>query len=457
MNKISAVGNVEEEEEEDFNICIDIFVEEEEEEEEEEEKEEGKEFKTELTEKFTKLLNELEDCNEDEQKQKIEEMNEMINEMNKKELKSVVKATLFKKINKMIKEKKMRLEIAILLLRHIGYWIELKGLLRYRFRNSLLNKRLGKMIVEEDQKKEEKNEKLLTDVCECYLLISFSTSWKLHPICIPYLLKASSNKEEKEEAKEEVEIALLALRSVNVSYIENELYLNEIKETIEYHQEHHNLTRLAYQSAWNCMIKLFYEERNLEKVVNKLDFVKEAINELEELKKCVDWKKEKEEEKRKKEVKEVFIIWRWLDIIRKIISQCKLWNEEFVGLIGSIVELYRAAKDGHRGIRRRCIYTLTIAARSEPAKVDDLLKGGAIDAVFEELHQPTLEDGNACECLDTVLAISRRLEGKTVDEMEEAKRKEMNRKVFEKMEEEGCEDCITSFYEMLTFLEFKYE
>ncbi|KAH7816036.1 uncharacterized protein MONOS_2544 [Monocercomonoides exilis] len=445
MDEVSVVNNVGEKEEEEEII----------------EEEEEEEYKTELTEKFTKLFDELEDCDGNEQRQNIEEMNGLMDKMDEEELRSVFTIENFDKIDKMVEEKKMRMENAILLMKRIGCWIELKGLWRYPFENSLLSKRIEKMmIVDTENKREEKDEKLLTDVCECYsMILDDMIPGNLLVICLPFLLKAASNKEENEEAKEEVEMALLALNSIGrYEKVSEEVYVMEFKEIIKYHQEHHNLTRLAYQSAWECLLNRFQKDKSLEEViVNELHFAREAIKELDGLTRNVNWKKKKEGEEKGKETKAHTIIRIWIDIIIEIFSQCKLRNEEFVGLINSIVGLYRAAKDSHREICRRCIYSLRIAARSEHVKNDDLLEGGAIDTFFEELYQPTLEDGNVCNCLDTVYAISGRLEGKTDDEMEEAKRKEMNRKVFEKMEEEGYEDTITSFHEMLTFLELKFE
>ncbi|KAH7815969.1 uncharacterized protein MONOS_13058 [Monocercomonoides exilis] len=379
-------------------------------------------------------------------------MNKIMEDMRREEFLSVFTKELFNKIDEMIEEKKIRMENVRMLIKRVAYWIELKNAWYYSFEFSELSQRIREMIVEEDWKKEKKDEKLLIDLCKWCLSVSFSTSSKLISICLPCIMKAASNKEENEEAKEEVEMALLALNGYGYCEISEELYLNEIKDIIQHHQEHHNLTRLAYQSAWQFLMNRFDKDKNLEAViVNELHFVREAIKELEELTRNVNWKKEKEEERRGKEAKEEIVILRWFDIIMENISQCKLRNEEFIRFIGSIVELYRAAKDIHRGICGECIDFLRFAARSEPVKNDDLLKGGAIDVVFEELYQPTLEDENVRYCLDTVLAISGRLEGKTDDEMEEVKRKEMNRKVFEKMEEEGHEDTIASFYGTIDF------
>ncbi|KAH7814792.1 uncharacterized protein MONOS_18398 [Monocercomonoides exilis] len=86
-------------------------------------------------------------------------------------------------------------------------------------------------MIEEDKKKEEKNEKLLVDVCECYLTLDYDLSSELLSICVSCLLKAASKKEESEETRKEVEMALLALNSIGrYEYFAQELYLNEIKK-----------------------------------------------------------------------------------------------------------------------------------------------------------------------------------------------------------------------------------
>ncbi|KAH7823003.1 uncharacterized protein MONOS_18630 [Monocercomonoides exilis] len=240
-------------------------------------------------------------------------------------------------------------------------------------------------------------------------------------------------------------------------FIEQRLYLKEIKEIIQYHQKHHNLTQLEYQSTWQFLMDRLNTDRSLEGViVNELHFGREAVRELNELSKCVDWKRKKEEVKKGKETKEEHILLRWLFKLSFFFDSCELWNEGFVWLIDIIVQLYRAARDNFRGIRNQCIYSLRNAAKNRVVKVEDLLKGGAADAFLEEIHRPTLNDGITNGCLRFFMNISRRLKRKTDDEMEEARRKATKRKVFEKMEEEGYEDTIASFHVMLPFQSRKY-
>ncbi|KAH7829798.1 uncharacterized protein MONOS_3341 [Monocercomonoides exilis] len=140
---------------------------------------------------------------------------------------------------------------------------------------------MKEMIIDENEKKKEVNEKILTDLCESYLLLNRWPSSEMDSIIVPCLLKVASKKDETEEAQKEVEIALLALG--NIGFWEK-LYLNEITDIIKYHQEHQNLTRLAYQSAWGILIYGFTKVDSLEEViVNELHFVREATRELEEL------------------------------------------------------------------------------------------------------------------------------------------------------------------------------
>eukprot|EP00770_Monocercomonoides_exilis_P007766 MONOS_7727.1-p1 / transcript=MONOS_7727.1 / gene=MONOS_7727 / organism=Monocercomonoides_exilis_PA203 / gene_product=unspecified product / transcript_product=unspecified product / location=Mono_scaffold00271:73206-74285(+) / protein_length=312 / sequence_SO=supercontig / SO=protein_coding / is_pseudo=false len=290
------------------------------------------------------------------------------------------------------------------------------------------------MIINEEEKKEEKNEKLLVGLCECYLLFySRVPSSEFLSICVPCLLKAALKKEESEKAQKEVEMALLALSNIYMwTNVPKELYLSEIKEVIQYHQEHHNLTHLAYQSVWAFFTDRMFFEKSLEEVgVNELHLVREAVRELEELTKNVIWMREKKDE-RGKETNEELLLIRWFMTMKIYLRHCQLQNEEFVGLFNSIVQMFRAAKDNFRKISNECMYIFLVAKGNLSIEIEDLLNGGVVDVALEEMQQPTL--------------------GKKKDEKEEAKRKATKRKVLEKMEEKGYEDDIFCFNEILDIL-----
>ncbi|KAH7814898.1 uncharacterized protein MONOS_18383 [Monocercomonoides exilis] len=417
-----------------------------------------------LAEKYSKLLGQLEHSTESEQKQKIEEMNETVEKMNKKEFTSVFTEELFSKIRQMIEEKKLSIDNALVLLKHVGYFNMLNGMWNFYFDNSMLSIRLQKMIINENNKKEGKNEKLLIDLCECnFMLYNDNTSDELVSIIVLYLMKAALKKEENEEIKKEVEMALFALSKIGYHEINKELYLNEIKEIIKYHQEHHNLTRLTYQSAWKFLTIRFYCDKSLEAVIlYELHFAREAIRELEELTKWVNWKKI-EEEMSKEEANEVLVIRRWIGTLEIYFSCCLLRNEEYVGLFGSVVRVFRAAKENHKEIFEKCIDLLIEATEKRAVIIDGLLKSGAIDAVLEEIQWTILNDTMIFQSLRLFMKVSSRLKGmrcdeweeEEEDEAEEAKRKALKRKVFEKMEE-GYEDTITSYHEQIDFLNRKY-
>ncbi|KAH7818841.1 uncharacterized protein MONOS_12323 [Monocercomonoides exilis] len=264
---------------------------------------------------FSKLFYELKRRRKDKQKQKIEEMNGLIDEMDEEEFESIFTIGQLNKIDKMIKERNISMENAILLLKHVGYCKELKHISFYSFNYSSLSERMREMIIDENEKKkEEKNEKFLLDLCECYALLSYRCSYELLSIAVPCLLKVALKKDETEEAQKEVEMALLALGKIGYRENKRELHLNEIKEIVYYHQEHQNLTRLAYQSAWQFLIKRFTKDRNLEDmIVNELHFGREATKALEDLSKSVDWKRKEE---RGKEAKEVLVIERCITSIK---------------------------------------------------------------------------------------------------------------------------------------------
>ncbi|KAH7825826.1 uncharacterized protein MONOS_18602 [Monocercomonoides exilis] len=311
------------------------------------------------------------------------------------------------------------------------------------------------MMIDESEKKEEKDEKLLVNLCECFSLLNVKEiPDELIPICVTCLLKATSEKQGNEETQKEMETAILTLSYIaRYCKIEKKLYLNEIKKIIKCNQEHHNMTQLAYQSAWKFLICRFVRDESLEEVVvDELHFAREAIKELEELAKCVDWKSEKEKEKRKKEKQEELILLRWLRTLNRYFRRCKLWNEEYSELIGSIVQIYRASRDNYRDICHQCIYYFVNAAENRAVKVDDLLKGRAVDTVLEEMQLQTLNKYETYEFLLFCIKISRRLKEEEEDEAEEAKRKINKRRVFEMMEEEGYEDVIVSFYGKIYYI-----
>ncbi|KAH7817144.1 uncharacterized protein MONOS_18682 [Monocercomonoides exilis] len=409
---------------------------------------------TSAPERFNELLCELEHCNEDEQRKKIGEMNEIVDRMREDEHKSVFSTELYDKIYKMIEEKKMTMENAILLLKHVGYCDVLKNFWNPFVEKSSLSRRFEKMIFEEE-KKEKKNENFLVDLCECHLFLKNGSSYELLSICVPCLLKAASKKEESEETQKEVEIALLALCEIGFFNLKQEQYLKDITEIIKHQQKHRNLTKIAYQSVWDFFIHRFWFDNSLEEViVNKMHFGREAARELEELTRNVNWKRKEVEPG--KETREVFILMRWLQTFSIYFQSCRLKNEENVELLKNIVQVYRAAKGNNGVICNLCISSLRIAVQRRVVKVEDLLNGGAVDTVLEEMQRPKLNDNMAYECFQFLVNVSYRLKGKEKSENDEMKRKAIKMEIFEKMEEEGYEDTITTFHKIFEFLNKKY-
>ncbi|KAH7818573.1 uncharacterized protein MONOS_15715 [Monocercomonoides exilis] len=412
--------------------------------------------------KFLKLFSELEDCDEIEQKVKILEMNEVMEKMHQKEFYFVFTVDLFNRMNQMIDEKKLSMENAILILKNVVYCKVLNFPRFSRFQRTSLDERLKKIITDEEKKKEGKNEKLLVDLCEsCIILgeIYQELPKEINFICVHYLLKAALDKEENEKAQKEVEIALIALNHLKSFDLEIELFLNEIKEIIEYHQEHHNLTRIAYQSAWEFLVcRLLKGELIKGVIVNELHFGREAARELEELSKFVDWKREKEEnEKRRKKTKEELDLMRWLEALKQYLFKCQLWNEELNGILRSIAQVYRASRDNFTEMYETCLDSFLNASDGEVVTVGDLLSGGAVDAVLEEIQRPTLDDKLAGESLMFFMNMLENAKEKSLFKKKEAKRKADNMKLLERMEEEGYEDIIFCFNGMLHFLWMNYE
>ncbi|KAH7828084.1 uncharacterized protein MONOS_1612 [Monocercomonoides exilis] len=373
-----------------------------------------------------------------------------MDEMNIEELDSILTAELFDRVDKMIGEKKISLENVIWLLKHIGYCTAMENVWNESLYTYSLFKRFENMIFDEEMKKEGKNEKLIIDLCECYISINGYISFDLLSVCVPRLLKAASIKDINEAKQKEVEMALITLRRLRNCYIERKLYLDEITEIIKYHQEHHNLTRLAYQSAWQFLILRFWSDGSLKDIiVNELHFAREATRELEELSKCVNWKREEE-------TKEVLVLMRWLITLDSFFCFCRSRNEEYALLIDSIVQVFRAAKANYMEISRKCICIFGSAGKSRAMKTDDLLKGRAIDAVLEVIQRPMLDDEMTYESLMIFMNVSKKLKEEEVQgEKGKEERKVLKRKVFDKMEEEGFEDIIVCFHEIFGFLNNK--
>ncbi|KAH7832775.1 uncharacterized protein MONOS_6929 [Monocercomonoides exilis] len=398
--------------------------------------------------KFNELFSELEDCDEDEQRQKIEEMNEIIDKTNGKEFISVFSEKLFNKINTMIEEKKLLWGNAILLLKHVGFWNILKAIWICGFEKSLLIKGFEKMIIEEEKKKEEKDENYLVDLCECYLMHLSLQPSELFSICVPCLLKFALKKEESKETQKEVEITLLALSNIDNYELKKELFLDEIKEIIKNHQEHYNLTRLAYQSVCAFLVNRFHcDYREMEDlIVNELHLVKEATREMEELISFEEYEGESEEEKEEseREADEGYILIRWLCISDDLFCCCGSWNEDILGLMKCVTGVYRATNEWCNQIGDHCFYCFKSVGRRIEG-YDLLLKSGAIDAVLKELWRKTLYQDIFRDFLMSFANLWRSLDEKRDEEMEEKKRKVMKRKILERLEEEGFEDCINRF------------
>ncbi|KAH7821075.1 uncharacterized protein MONOS_18643 [Monocercomonoides exilis] len=406
--------------------------------------------------KFLKLFRELEGCNEEEQKQKIEEMNGTMEEMNEEEFLSIFTKELFNRIAQMIEVGKLRLENVSVLLKSMGHRKTFTLVEKGDFDYSLLGERFessinfAKMFVE-------KNEKLIVDIFECYVMLRcnyFLFSEDVLLAIVPCLLKIAQNKEGSEEVQKEVEMALLALSLIKVDNLKDfDLDLNEVTEIIEYHQEHHNLTRLAYLSVWLFLLNRFQSERNLEEdFMSKLHFEREAARELEELTECVDWNEKARETKRMKGLQ--IMILKWINGILDFLCCFQLWNDECCVLIRCIVGVCKEAKKNEGEMYRKCINDFRNMASLKNVRIDTLLREGVVDLILEEILSTTLNEGRIGSCLGFFMNISLRLKKKEKDEMEKVKRNTIKMEMHEKMEEEGYEDIVECFKTKFDFYNF---
>ncbi|KAH7814997.1 uncharacterized protein MONOS_18365 [Monocercomonoides exilis] len=407
-------------------------------------------------EKFSKMFIKNYHCSSVVQNLQIEGLDSLIDEMDREELNSIMTEDFFDELNELIERKTLSIENAFLLLKQIGYCNVMKELWSNVFCYSLLRERFEKMIVDEEDKRLLKNEKLLIDLCECYLAFCFFLApTEVLRICVPYLLKVALSKEESEEKQKEVEIALLALSNLNEKMnVERELWQEEAIEIIKYHQKHRNLTHLAYQSAWMFLINRLNEERGfIDSFLSKLNFVSEATRELEELRRCVDWKKKA---KRGKEKKELVIIKRWCKTLRAYFEKGGMREKEYVGLSECVVRLYRASKSNYKKISNESANLFYIMVKAENVGMDDLLYGGVVDLVLKETLQTTLENYSAERRLMFFLRLQRRLNGISDEANKGEKLFVTKRKILDRLEEEGYEDAIFGFYGILFYTKCIY-
>ncbi|KAH7830601.1 uncharacterized protein MONOS_690 [Monocercomonoides exilis] len=386
----------------------------------------------------------------------------MLDEMCRKEQGSTFTNELYNDIDKMIVEKKISMENAILILKHIGYFKMIKNIWMCGFNYSSLSNMIRLMIIEEEEKKEEMNEKRLVDLCECYLLHGGSNSFVIASICVPCLLKVASNKDENEEVQKEVEMELLALSCVPKYYkVEQRLHLREIKDIIKHHQEHHNLTRLAYQSVWLFLVRRFVLNEKFEMIItDELHFLREARGELEDLEKCVDWKRKeilKENEERKKDMKNVSMLIRWFDVLETFLISQKKSTRKCDRLIMGMDLLCRAAKYNFRDFHEKCIGTFQKMIEKRTVYVDELVRSGVGDSFLEWMMQSTLDDGLMKCYLRFVAKLFKRLNQRTDDDFKEARQRFKKRRMLERMEEEGFEDEIFSISCVLFYFKDYYD
>ncbi|KAH7816493.1 uncharacterized protein MONOS_15402 [Monocercomonoides exilis] len=301
------------------------------------------------------------------------------------------------------------------------------------------------MIREKEHKEKEDEEKLFADLCECYhILCNFfdCVPEEIVAVSVPCLLKVALNKGESEEVQKEVEMDLMAMSNVEKwENAEEELYLDEITEIIQYHEEHHNLTQLAYQSAWQLLIKRFQIDGSLEDViVDELHLMKEATRELEELAKHVDWEGEA---RWLGKMTEVHVPKRWFNILNSYFD-CVEWKRgDCSDFVQFIVELCRVKMMNDAEMLRALLNLIGIMVDNTSIEIESILKGEAIDFALEEICQSTLDNNIARSRIIIFLHLDKRLSKKKDCEHEEAGLT-AKREINDRFEEEGFQDEIIS-------------
>ncbi|KAH7816104.1 uncharacterized protein MONOS_18253 [Monocercomonoides exilis] len=299
---------------------------------------------------------------------------------------------------------------------------------------------------------------------------------RLCDVCLTHLFKVALNKDESEETRKEVEMALLALSNVNpCDKLNKELYLSSITEIIKYYQQSSKLTRLAYQSAWNFLINRYQYERGLEEVVlNELNFVKEAEKELEELQRCVDWEKDESE---LREMEEVRVMQRWCKLVTDYIEMDSFNEETTCSLVACLVRLCRTAGDNRKNAGWLFLFPFQQILERNRNLLDVLLKEGAVDLMMEKMLQQTLKSEQIKYCTDFLCELIKIFNARNkarsssskwngvkafvrtlLGELSERKRiqneKEIffakRKAIFGKLEENGYEDIVHSYCSILS-------
>eukprot|EP00770_Monocercomonoides_exilis_P006837 MONOS_6800.1-p1 / transcript=MONOS_6800.1 / gene=MONOS_6800 / organism=Monocercomonoides_exilis_PA203 / gene_product=unspecified product / transcript_product=unspecified product / location=Mono_scaffold00221:55407-56134(-) / protein_length=219 / sequence_SO=supercontig / SO=protein_coding / is_pseudo=false len=205
--------------------------------------------------------------------------------------------------------------------------------------------------------------------------------------------------------------------------VEKDFHQKEITEIIEYHQEHRNLTHLAYQLAWSFLIDRFFRDESLEALISdKLHFTREATQELEEMSKRVDWKAKGKTEENKR-MKEVNIMLKWICTINVFFVSFQMWKEEYFGLIDYFISLCRSSRAYEQRISGKCMVLFRRAIELNDVSVYDLLKRGVFKQISEEIYLKTMNDTTARMCLESFFDLSKRLKGIMTNEVDEMKKK----------------------------------
>ncbi|KAH7831007.1 uncharacterized protein MONOS_18546 [Monocercomonoides exilis] len=403
-----------------------------------------------ISEKHFELLDELKRSVITGQIAKINELSKMTSKMNEKDLDLVFTEETFNKIDQMIEEKKISIENMCLLLKQMGYCKILKTNWNNSYVFSSLSLRIERMIFDEDKKKEEKNVNLLVDLSECYLFLTNGLSKELLLICIPCLLKIALKKEENEEAQKEVEMALLALSNAGYREVRNSLFVDKIKEIIQYHQNHRNLTHLAYQSAWKFLKDRFYSSRKLiNDLMNSLHFIEEATKELDELSKNMNWKKKDKDEN---EMKVIWTIRRWFSLIYSYFYRGEFRGKQQTRVISCILRINKAAKDDCDEISINWLDLFRAMLTNGTVGVSELWRCGVGNFVLDEIIKSTLKFSGLCYCLQFFHTLSKCMRKIKNISDEKSKAIEIKREIFEMLEEEDYEDVIVTFYGYFPFI-----
>ncbi|KAH7823659.1 uncharacterized protein MONOS_14239 [Monocercomonoides exilis] len=186
--------------------------------------------------------------------------------------------------------------------------------------------------------------------------------------------------------------------------------------------------------------------------MNELHLFREAARELGELTKCVNLKREEKREEIRRMNEAETIMMKWIKTVEAFYLHLRSWKEEYAELISYLAKLAKAMRESERDIYKSLTSAFELISTWKIFRIDAMMKCGVVDLVQDEIQQNTSDDMMTYDCMMSYRVLSRRLRENDDKGYNEVGWVETKREVLQKMEEIGCEDIITCFQKIYTFI-----